>query len=108
MTARRSRRLRKKLHLGEFRELGFEVAFELRRPLGATQVEQFWDAFIAEAIERHGLAFGGGGNTGFVTVVGRGSATETHRALVRAWLVARSEVAAVSVGPLVDAWHDGA
>ncbi len=51
MSHHRSRRLRKKLHIDEFQELGFEVAFRLRDGLSADEMGAFWDAFIGDAIE---------------------------------------------------------
>jgi uncharacterized protein YggL (DUF469 family) len=102
---KRNRRLRKKLHLGEFQQLGFEVSISLRPDLGTADVDQFLDEFILEAIEKKGLAFGGGTEGGFITTWERGSASEEHRAIVEAWLNQRQEVAAVSIGPLVDAWY---
>ena len=99
----RSRRLRKKLHVDEFREDGFHVRFVLRA-LSATEADRFWDAFLAEAIEARGLTYGGG-EQGFVAAL-RGSATEADREAVRVWLAARPEVASAEIGPLVDAWYD--
>ncbi len=102
----RSRRLRKKLRIGEFQELGFEVTITLREGRDETRLTAFWDDFIREALERNGLAYGGG-MSGFVTTVGLGSATEAHREAVLTWLRARPEVRAADVGPLIDAWHGG-
>jgi uncharacterized protein YggL (DUF469 family) len=59
MSHHRSRRLRKKLHIDEFQELGFEVAFRLRDGLSADEMGAFWDAFIGDAIEGNGLLYGG-------------------------------------------------
>lgn len=66
--------------------------------------DRFWTAFITDAIEANGLTYGGG-QEGFVTPE-IGSATEGDRDIVLAWLSARSELSAVIVGPLVDAWYD--
>ena len=104
LTRSRNRRLRKKLHVGEFQELGFDVRFELRAQPGDLHSSAFGDAFIIEAIEGNGLSFGGGDNEGFVTAV-RGSVTEIQRQAVESWLRARPEVASVLIGPLADAWH---
>ncbi len=100
----RSRRLRKKLHLGEFQQLGFDVGLELSGSLSSQQIEQFWDAFIADAIEANHLLYGGG-VSGFVMPEGRLSATASHQDVVRAWLQARPEVASVKIGPLADVWY---
>jgi len=101
----RSRRLRKKLHVDEFREDGFHVRFALRA-LSAAEADRFWDAFLAEAIEARGLTYGGA-EEGFVAAL-RGSATEADRDAVRDWLAARPEVMSAEVGSLVDAWYDDA
>lgn len=101
----RSRRLRKKLHVDEFREDGFHLRVVLRA-LSAAEADRFWDAFLAEAIEARGLTYGGG-EEGFVAAL-RGSATEADRDAVRDWLAARPEVVSAAIGPLVDAWYDDA
>ena len=106
----RNRRLRKKLRVGEFQEFGFDISFSLRPELPEADTIRFWDEFILEAIENHSLAFGGG-TEGFVTAWGRGTTTDTHREIVRAWLTSRPEVVSAQAGPLVDAWQlpeDGA
>ena len=54
------RRLRKKYHLGEFREFGFEVAIEFENNLSEKLFDKFYDEFIEE-IENLELLFGGGG-----------------------------------------------
>ncbi len=103
------KRLRKKLHKGEFRELGFDLRFRLSPGLSEESFEAFLDTFLAEAIEAHGLSFGGGGKEeieGFVTLSARGSATEEHRRILMRWLESRPEVVEYSVGSLVDAWEE--
>ena len=99
----RSRRLRKKLHVDEFRELGFAVRFVLAPSDDPLASLRFWDAFLAEAIEAQALQYGGGAE-GFVCAE-RGSVAEAQRAQVRDWLLARGEATQVEVGPLVDAWY---
>jgi uncharacterized protein YggL (DUF469 family) len=103
------KRLRKKLHVREFQELGFEVRFRLTDHLSQDAFDAVVDAFISQAIEAHGLVCGGGGKnlewTVFVTREGRGSATEAHRQAIETWLAASPEVNAVQIGPLVDAWY---
>jgi hypothetical protein len=110
MSKRHNRRQRKKLHLGEFQELGFEVSAELTQELDIDQRGDLLDAFLTECIEANGMLFGGGVNRtlgGFVeSIAVRGSATDEQRECVRSWLQGRSELRNVTVGPLVDAWHD--
>ena len=102
-------RLRKKLHVGEFQELGFEVRFQVADNLSHEAFDAVVDAFISQAIEAYGLVCGGGGKnpewTVFVTRDGRGSVTEVHRQAIERWLTARPEVNAMQSGPLVDAWY---
>jgi len=103
------KRLRKKLHVDEFQELGFEVCFHVADNLSHDAFDAVVDAFISQAIEAHGLLCGGGGKNPawnvFVTREGRGSVTEAHRQATERWLAARPEVNAVQIGPLVDAWY---
>lgn len=106
---RHNRRQRKKLHLGEFRELGFEVAAELAAPLSPAERAALVEAFIEEAIEANKLSFGGGLNEdlgGFVASERkRTSATEEDRALVGQWLSRQAALVNVKVGELRDAWY---
>lgn len=82
------RRLRKKKCLGEFKELGFSVVADLKPGLSTADLNAFLDRWI-DAIEAHGLAFGGGCGRGdalegFVTRMARGSPSENDRqALIR-------------------------
>ena len=103
------KRLRKKLRLGEFQELGFEIRFVLRDEVFAQAHDQFLDEFIEDAIEANTLLVGGcGGNPadGFVVAMGnRESATIEQREAVLAWLSADDRVIESDAGPLVDAWH---
>jgi uncharacterized protein len=103
------KRLRKKLHVGEYQELGFEVRFRVADNLSHDAFDAVVDAFISQAIEAHGLLCGGGGKNPewnvFVTREGRGSGTEEHRQAIERWLASRPEVKTVQIGPLVDAWY---
>ena len=103
------KRLRKKKYLGEFQEFGFRTSFDMDPDLTTEQRNALIDDFIKEAIEDNGLQFGGGGPAnnwaGFVTLDSRGSATEKHRELVRAWLESRPEVGNIVIRELRDAYH---
>lgn len=107
MSKQRSRRLRKKLHVDEFRELGFDVDIELRENLDEAQAERFFHALVDELILPADLVYGGA-TAGFVCRASAGSVTEAEREMVRAWIEAREEVAEVRVGELIDAWYAGA
>lgn len=100
---RRSKRLQKKLHIGEFQEQGFPVRFRLAPSSTPQEQDAFWSAFIGDVIEARGLAFGGG-EDGYVVKAGRGSATPDDRAAVARWLDERADVEHVEVGALQDAW----
>lgn len=101
------KRLRKKLHRGEFRERAFLVEFRLASGLDEPGRNAFLDRFV-DAVEAQHLGFtGGGGDTwsGALGKLGRGSATEADRAYVEAWLRAEPAVVEPSVGPLKDSWY---
>ena len=102
------KRLRKKLRLGEFQEMGFPVRFRIEGDLTRAGQDAFFDSFISEAIEGNGLMCGGAcGATWdvFVTRHGRGSATEDDRRNVQRWLTTQPRVRDINVGTLMDAWH---
>ncbi|MDF4735767.1 YggL family protein [Vibrio parahaemolyticus] len=101
----KNRRIRKKLFLGEFAILGFEISCE-------TDINDFdrYDAFVddfIDYIDTLGLCFGGGGLElfeGFLCSTERYcSATEEQKAQVVAWLEARPEVKSAKAGDLLDA-----
>lgn len=103
------KRLRKKLRVGEFKELGFYVRFRLPEDISDDELDTVLDQFIEVAIEGNGLEFGGGGDTeweGFVAVNGRGSVTEDQREKVIAWLSGNPKIVEHEVSELIDAWHD--
>lgn len=100
----RTRRLRKKLRLGEFQEFGFkfETALNAHSPADESAL---LDSFLAELIEPRSLAMGGWITQGFIVPFGRGSATEEDCRAVQHWLQARPEIKTARTGPLIDAWH---
>ena len=59
--ANRSRRLRKKLRVDEFQEMGFDISFNF--PVGTAEetIDAVVDALIDEGIEPRKLAFAGPG-----------------------------------------------
>lgn len=101
---RRSRRLRKKLRVGEFQEWGFEFEAELKARVLDEEIALV-DCFLAELMEPRSLSMGGWIVSGFIVPFGRGSATEEDREAVQGWLQARPEIQAARVGPLIDAWY---
>lgn len=105
MATNRSRRLRKKLCVGEFQELGFELNLEFKGDLTEEAVDAFLDAFLVEAMDANGLDYVGGDDFGLVCSAKRGSVTEAQRAAVEAWLKARNELTKIELSPLLDAWY---
>lgn len=103
------RRVRKKLHVGEFQELGFEIRCLFIPDFSDNAFNAFIDEFMTQAIESQGLSFGGGGDTtrwgGFITLNRRGSLSDEHRTKVSTWLASKAAVREYQIGQLVDAWY---
>lgn len=102
------KRLRKKLRIGEFKELGFEVRFRVDEALSDFELDPFWDAFIGQAIELRGLMCGGRCGREwdvFVARPNRQSASEDDWRGIEHWLRANKHVLDIQIGPLIDAWH---
>lgn len=102
MSKTRSRRLNKKLHVGEFQQLGFLFEAELAKN---ADDEALVDSFLVQAIAPRNLSFGGWATGGAIDKLGRQSVTEEDRSTVLAWLVARPEVTSLSASCLVDMWY---
>ncbi len=104
------RRLRKKFHVGEFQEFGFEVFVNLKSDLSEITFEKFYDEFI-DVIEENKLLFGGGGCKknveGFLTSAKKfASPTIEAKEKVKGWLEKREEVIDCKVGNFPDVWND--
>ncbi|BBI92312.1 YggL family protein [Serratia symbiotica] len=108
MAMKRSRRLRKKLHIEEFQEMGFSVVWRFTEGTAVEDIDNTLDAFIDEAIEPNGLAFDGSGYLqweGLICLQRIGPCTNEHRAQVKNWLDARKLID-VKVSDLFDIWWD--
>ena len=106
MATNRSRRLRKKLYVDEFKVLGFAFFCHLHLKQEA-DCDQIIDDFLS-FIEERGLVMGGGADLtsfdGFIVPERRyDSASEEDRLAVEQWLTEHSGCSDVEVGPLVDA-----
>ena len=105
----RSRRLRKKLRIGEFKELGFslELSFDKNK-------EAFDDALerLVEFIEVNDWATTGGGDStsnvisGFVCKWDKGSLTENDMLTMKSWLGEQDWITEFKLNELSDAWHE--
>lgn len=102
------RRLRKKLHRGEFQELGFDLRAELRADLDAASHNALIERLIA-FVESRDLTFGGALGPdridGFVARRSRASATDEDRAALERFLGSAPEVVEVTTFPLRDAYR---
>jgi len=100
------KRLRKKKHLGEFRQWGRQLVV-----IRSTRedADAFHDAFIAQAVEANDCYCGGSlSDDGLDVVVELGRTSddpEAKFAKVAAWLDARPDVESWKAGPLFDLWH---
>lgn len=106
---RANRRQRKKMHLGEFQEMGFMVSAKLAGEHSEADSDVLLHSFIEQAVEANGLAFGGGMGDAFNGFVVSGKAygkvEQHHRELVRAWLDGQSKLKEIEIGELRDAWY---
>ncbi|MEQ9937092.1 MULTISPECIES: YggL family protein [Pectobacterium] len=108
MAQARSRRLRKKLHIDEFQELGFSVSFRFPEGTSVEDIDKLMDKFVDDVIEPQGLAFEGSGYLlweGLICLQKIGHCTEDHRQLVSRWLE-EQKLTDVKVSNLFDIWWD--
>ncbi len=103
------RRLRKKFHVGEFQELGFEIFANLKSDLSEMEFDKFYDEFI-DVIEENKLLFGGGGGLqdlkGFITSAKKNaSPTVENREQIKIWFGKRDKVIDYRFGDFVDNWN---
>ncbi|ALP40167.1 50S ribosome-binding protein YggL [Aeromonas schubertii] len=107
-TKKRSRRLRKKLHLGEFQKFGFPLTFTFDPQ--QTDFDEALDNWLAFA-ESQAWGFYGGGAiadhiiNGYLCQFDGGTLTEQDRAASEKWLAAQPWVTSHQVAPLTDAWY---
>ena len=103
----KSKRVQKKLFLGEFAVYGFEVSGKIIQDVG---FDSFFDDFMT-FIESKGLCFGGGYTKdffdGFITHIERNcSAGEEERQEIEKWLSFQGNLSGIVIGSLVDANYD--
>jgi uncharacterized protein YggL (DUF469 family) len=103
------KRLRKKLHKGEFQELGFNLDFDYTGDYenNEEKLYQFFERFD-EFLDSIGMESAGGiGDhfSVFVYHIGRGTVTADQRQAVIDWLAGQPEAANIVASPLRDAWY---
>lgn len=104
--AKRNRRIRKKLRVDEFKELGFEVSWKFPAGTEDAQIDAVIDGLINDVIEVNGLGFAGGGDLeweGIVCTQKIGQCTDEQRVAVKAYLEGQS-LENVEVTELFDLW----
>lgn len=108
MNKHRSRRLRKKLRVGEFQEFGVTIDLTFNQTI--LEFEQALDELLAY-VEAQGYVFGGGGSmtgneiSGFLCKSERGTLTETQVTGLNGWLQQMPWITEYSVSGFIDAWH---
>ncbi|TNG91393.1 DUF469 domain-containing protein [Pasteurellaceae bacterium USgator11] len=108
MAIQRNRRQRKKMHLGEFQELGFVVRWQFADNTSVEAIDATLDRFIAEVIKPNGLAYEGSGYLnweGLVCLESIGNCNDSHRTLVAQWLK-DNQLQQVETSELFDIWWD--
>ena len=115
------KRLRKKRHIGEFTDYGFEVTALIYKSIEDPEHNSLWNAFI-DKIESLGLSAGGGMRLltkrdgkpesfsfdfkMFVTSPIRNrKVTESDRTEIKNWLESNKKMDSIFVGDLEDAWN---
>jgi uncharacterized protein YggL (DUF469 family) len=103
----RSTRLRKKLRVDEFQELGFDITWQFKEGTSHDDVDLFINNFFDQVIEANGLGFGGDGDAlnwrGVICTERLGSCTPEHKAAVADWLTGNGALS-VTVSDLYDVW----
>lgn len=103
-----NKRLRKKHHLGEFKQLGFELRADLRPDASDADLEAFFGRWL-DVLEQRDLLFSGtagrGKFEGMIMRAGRDNATEEDRQAIGASLTGDAIFLRNEVDPLRDAWH---
>jgi len=107
------KRLRKKLRLGEFKELGFLLGYRYAEDKSEPDRYELLERFLEKAIEDNGLLCIGFPKESqqnqfeaFVMVdESRGSVGDEQRQTVAQWMKSEAEISAWYVSPLMDAWY---
>ncbi len=101
------KRLRKKLHKGEFQEFGFSIKGEFNQELSTDELHEF-TANLDELEDEKFIHFDGGFDpkrfSWFVSRY-RGSFTPEEGFEIEKWSKDHPQVKVVKAEPLVDAWY---
>lgn len=105
----RSRRLRKKLRVGEFQEFGIDIQILFDKEI--ITLDSALNLWI-EFIESKGWVFGGGGSensellSGFICQSNRGALGEHDLLAIRKWSDKQNWIKSTVTQQLQDAWHN--
>ena len=105
--AQRSRRLRKKLRIEEFQELGFEVSWNFPASSSEEAIDSLIDRLISEVIEPRQLAFAGNGHLaweGLICTQKIGQCSEEEIQACCEWLKQRG-MENIKHSNLFDIWY---
>lgn len=101
----RSRRLQKKLHVGEFQQLGFGFgSFYTDGDISNDGHESLLARFLAAVIAPRQLEMSGSMYGAYI-MARKGSVTEEDRKAVRIWLLMQPEMDSVRIYQITDAWY---
>lgn len=106
MAKNRSARLRKKLRVDEFQELGFDINWTFNSDISESEIDTIVDKFISDVIEARELGFHGGGHLqweGIIATQRLGKCSQDDRAAVSEFWQTQ-KVSQVNVGELYDIW----
>ncbi|XNM62942.1 50S ribosome-binding protein YggL [Escherichia coli] len=108
MAKNRSRRLRKKMHIDEFQEIGFSVAWRFPEGTSEEQIDQLSISLSMKSSSRTSWRLTAVGHLaweGLICTQEIGKCTEEHQAQVRKWLEDR-KFEEVRTSELFDVWWD--
>lgn len=103
------KRLRKKRHVGEFREYAFRLDIKLNVGYPSPEFEKFVDDFILDCIEGQGMSCSGSlGETCEQIIEAQDARTtnQQHIDAVKTWMEKCPAVESFTLGELKDAWYD--
>lgn len=106
--AKHNRRLRKKLHLGEFQELGFSVNWAFAEGTSKEKINEVVDRFIKDGVEANGLLFEGYGLLnweGIICLREIGHCTAEHQQMISKWLE-KEGLQDIKISEIYDIWWD--
>jgi len=102
-----NKRIRKKWHVGEFKEFGIQLSFQLNMKLTLEEANELIYRLI-DHVEAHNLEFGGGvsrqGIGGYYVMrEGQKSVLESDRAILETFMKSESMIETYKIGELSDA-----